>query len=111
RRHTRFSRDWSSDVCSSDLPACEVAGDHAPGRGGEPAAGVELAVVHREGLDAADLATRKAERAAHVAPTGAVPACERIGGRAGVEPEQAADVELALEDLKSGGLRPRAEWA
>src|SRR5690606_487522 len=24
RRHTRFSRDWSSDVCSSDLrfPAC-----------------------------------------------------------------------------------------
>src|SRR5690606_40188019 len=23
RRHTRFSRDWSSDVCSSDL-------DHAP---------------------------------------------------------------------------------
>src|SRR5690606_40793513 len=27
RRHTRFSRDWSSDVCSSDLPlelACAV---------------------------------------------------------------------------------------
>src|SRR5690606_39763399 len=25
RRHTRFSRDWSSDVCSSDLkPACGV---------------------------------------------------------------------------------------
>src|SRR5690606_40156282 len=23
RRHTRFSRDWSSDVCSSDLPAPE----------------------------------------------------------------------------------------
>src|SRR5690606_40182979 len=23
RRHTRFSRDWSSDVCSSDLPATE----------------------------------------------------------------------------------------
>src|SRR5690606_40897055 len=22
RRHTRFSRDWSSDVCSSDLPSC-----------------------------------------------------------------------------------------
>src|SRR5690606_39685607 len=22
RRHTRFSRDWSSDVCSSDLPLC-----------------------------------------------------------------------------------------
>src|SRR5690606_40247361 len=25
RRHTRFSRDWSSDVCSSDLP-----GRHPP---------------------------------------------------------------------------------
>src|SRR5690606_20487279 len=24
RRHTRFSRDWSSDVCSSDLPSREV---------------------------------------------------------------------------------------
>src|SRR5690606_40899703 len=24
RRHTRFSRDWSSDVCSSDLPTCWV---------------------------------------------------------------------------------------
>src|SRR5436309_3762970 len=22
RRHTRFSRDWSSDVCSSDLRSC-----------------------------------------------------------------------------------------
>src|SRR5690606_40185557 len=22
RRHTRFSRDWSSDVCSSDLSGC-----------------------------------------------------------------------------------------
>src|SRR5690606_39300247 len=28
RRHTRFSRDWSSDVCSSDLMG---AGDPAPG--------------------------------------------------------------------------------
>src|SRR5690606_40621241 len=25
-RHTRFSRDWSSDVCSSDLAAIEQAG-------------------------------------------------------------------------------------
>src|SRR5690606_40982700 len=24
RRHTRFSRDWSSDVCSSDLPADRI---------------------------------------------------------------------------------------
>src|SRR5690606_39999642 len=26
RRHTRFSRDWSSDVCSSDLSAEETLG-------------------------------------------------------------------------------------
>src|SRR5207302_3803706 len=24
RRHTRFSRDWSSDVCSSDLFTCQL---------------------------------------------------------------------------------------
>src|SRR3712207_8306261 len=26
RRHTRYWRDWSSDVCSSDLRACKLAG-------------------------------------------------------------------------------------
>src|SRR5690606_39692281 len=30
RRHTRFSRDWSSDVCSSDL--IEVVGQAADGQ-------------------------------------------------------------------------------
>src|SRR5690606_41094484 len=30
RRHTRFSRDWSSDVCSSDL-ALEGVADHLRG--------------------------------------------------------------------------------
>src|SRR5207302_3597291 len=29
RRHTRFSRDWSSDVCSSDLRRCPPASHHA----------------------------------------------------------------------------------
>src|SRR5690606_39626013 len=32
RRHTRFSRDWSSDVCSSDLLPAGTA--HTKGRGG-----------------------------------------------------------------------------
>src|SRR5690606_39318471 len=36
RRHTRFSRDWSSDVCSSDLNlgrivAVQMGMDHLPG--------------------------------------------------------------------------------
>src|SRR5690606_39895270 len=39
RRHTRFSRDWSSDVCSSDLVDTAVAG-HLPGA--EYLAGVAL---------------------------------------------------------------------
>src|SRR5260370_2023356 len=30
RRHTRFKCDWSSDVCSSDLPTQRVLGGHAP---------------------------------------------------------------------------------
>src|SRR5690606_8037899 len=35
RRHTRFSRDWSSDVCSSDLDCgrCGVKMAVRPGRG------------------------------------------------------------------------------
>src|SRR5207245_5359540 len=35
RRHTRCYRDWSSDVCSSDLArfaACFVTGEYFPGR-------------------------------------------------------------------------------
>src|SRR5690606_40116598 len=28
RRHTRFSRDWSSDVCSSDLGTVGTGGVH-----------------------------------------------------------------------------------
>src|SRR6266436_1803923 len=30
RRHTRCSRDWSSDVCSSDLPLAPVVRDAEP---------------------------------------------------------------------------------
>src|SRR5690606_39367726 len=52
RRHTRFSRDWSSDVCSSDLRAGRCAHDHlalmaegvhpAPLRRRHPAGGLVL---------------------------------------------------------------------
>src|SRR5690606_40018501 len=30
RRHTRFSRDWSSDVCSSDLRVCKSCSPPSP---------------------------------------------------------------------------------
>src|SRR5690606_41186456 len=39
RRHTRFSRDWSSDVCSSDLSAAG-SGAAGPGGGAPSAAGL-----------------------------------------------------------------------
>src|SRR2546429_5696551 len=35
RRHTRCSRDWSSDVCSSDLGAPRGSGEPDRGAGGE----------------------------------------------------------------------------
>src|SRR5690606_40946977 len=42
RRHTRFSRDWSSDVCSSDLmPQFELVSDFQP-TGDQPRAIDEL---------------------------------------------------------------------
>src|SRR5690606_39640910 len=41
RRHTRFSRDWSSDVCSSDLAHVDAVygGSHLALPGGGPARG------------------------------------------------------------------------
>src|SRR5215813_2161564 len=45
RRHTRCGRDWSSDVCSSDLPD-KV---RKPGSVGTPVEGVELRLVGNEG--------------------------------------------------------------
>src|SRR5690606_40585144 len=39
RRDTRFSRDWSSDVCSSDLPASTHVAPHlSPNRGADAVA-------------------------------------------------------------------------
>src|SRR3712207_3911297 len=57
RRHTRYWRDWSSDVCSSDLEVLEgrddhLAGDvagrvspHAVGHGQQPGPGVDRVLV------------------------------------------------------------------
>src|SRR5207302_4110600 len=42
RRHTRFSRDWSSDVCSSDLP--EVPNFDTRGYGTKLEVGMVLAI-------------------------------------------------------------------
>src|SRR5215213_11290507 len=36
RRHTRLVSDWSSDVCSSDLPCRRIAQDPPSGPGNRP---------------------------------------------------------------------------
>src|SRR5690606_40497655 len=36
RRHTSFSRDWSSDVCSSDLTGDDPTARRPPGTAGRP---------------------------------------------------------------------------
>src|SRR5690606_31095828 len=50
RRHTRFSRDWSSDVCSSDLDT-EGGGQLGSPQGGQPGGRV-LGSVHPGGARA-----------------------------------------------------------
>src|SRR5690606_39918811 len=56
RRHTRFSRDWSSDVCSSDLPldmfawGCTMAfaANGVPPFGGDSVPAIMRRVLHEE---------------------------------------------------------------
>src|SRR2546430_12375542 len=48
RRHTRFDCDWSSDVCSSDLPV--VATTAEGGDANDASATVPLAEVSRGGV-------------------------------------------------------------
>src|SRR5690606_40894157 len=53
RRHTTFSRDWSSDVCSSDLPAHEqVHGEQQNHRHHQLDDQARDAQIFREGLAA-----------------------------------------------------------
>src|SRR3712207_8433701 len=65
RRHTRYWRDWSSDVCSSDLEA--VLGEEAPGARGRVAGWVDRDRQHRHLVAEAverpgDLLARSGER-------------------------------------------------
>src|SRR6266508_5047531 len=53
RRHTRWPRDWSSDVCSSDLRRPRCPRRRQEGRGGEDGASPERSNVGRVGPDTA----------------------------------------------------------
>src|SRR5690348_17549029 len=54
RRHTRWTGDWSSDVCSSDLDARDVARDHEVGAEPPPRLDLALLIAGRE-IDARGL--------------------------------------------------------
>src|SRR5690606_41518127 len=49
RRHTRFSRDWSSDVCSSDLSFAMIQVDVAAADHGEGIVAAEVAGARARG--------------------------------------------------------------
>src|SRR5690606_8577662 len=58
RRHTRFSRDWSSDVCSSDLQEGETVLVHAAS-GGVGLLAVQLAKIFGAGKVLATASTQE----------------------------------------------------
>src|SRR5690606_39933942 len=73
RRHTRFSRDWSSDVCSSDLTARDMSeslGKHEVER---PKYSVSRCRDHRNSSDNMD---RSVEDVVTAAQIRALPALE-----------------------------------
>src|SRR6266511_5543116 len=57
RRHTRFSRDWSSDVCSSDL----VGIDDDQGAHAEPGELLDEVAAEAAAADHGDAAPAQAE--------------------------------------------------
>src|SRR5215475_1668447 len=94
RRHTRFSRDWSSDVCSSDLEqvrtyrVAQILDVELVGRRFERPDGFELAAYWRcyladfevrrhRGSAELRLSTRGAERLAHLMDPAVAAAAER----------------------------------
>src|SRR5690606_42088485 len=99
-RHTRFSRGWSSDVCSSDLAAGpgQVAGCTGPvvrrGGGRLPAGGFADEVVDLHGL------ARRPGRAQDVQADGEVEDAE-AEGREDDRPV-VADGRLAADELGEG---------
>src|SRR5690606_1991112 len=58
RRHTRFSRDWSSDVCSSDLEG--ALGLWLEGRAGQRGSAADRVFPHRPRLAGLTFTARRA---------------------------------------------------
>src|SRR5207253_4298526 len=85
RRHTRWPRDWSSDVCSSDLVLGELEQDRAALSGAEPLLDVfgdfdaETArtLLAKFGLGAADVFRSEERRVGKECRSGGGRACGR----------------------------------
>src|SRR5256884_5039351 len=63
RRHTRCSRDWSSDVCSSDLSSSTIRGA-STGSSDDAASRWQSSDRHRRGFGGAGLGERPRDRGA-----------------------------------------------
>src|SRR5699024_11766513 len=88
RRHTRSKRDWSSDVCSSDLDVLAhlpVGGEAHPGVA--PGGGRQL--LHRQLVK-------------QFAPGGGLLGLGLVGGEAGDELLQLPDLLLRSEERRVG---------
>src|SRR5690606_20817619 len=65
RRHTRFSRDWSSDVCSSDLVASQLSNTDLEGKFSDTEASLRrLRIAHLAKQRIADLSGGEKQRVA-----------------------------------------------
>src|SRR5437870_4184066 len=80
RRHTRWPRDWSSDVCSSDLDTCRVAG--SPADRARESLGVRNESREDRGQVSRSKVSRQelGEQIAEVGGHGHVPALEALRG-------------------------------
>src|SRR5690606_25288481 len=107
RRHTRFSRDWSADVCSSDLKAQHIAsevrrrivelewrqGDRIPDE-------ADLAIE----FDAARATVNKALQL--LADEGLLDRRRRAGTRIAIDPVRKATVSISIvrEQVEQAGM-------
>src|SRR5690606_40044946 len=92
RRHTRFSRDWSSDVCSADLPVRTLL-HHQAGRLGHRPGAFTTDRGGAAGNADPGAACRRPGRRCH----GAAPAAVQVAER------KKATAKVALSVLLVGG--------
>src|SRR3989440_6560014 len=105
RRHTRSDRDWSSDVCSSDLDLTAAVRDAARLVNAEPLEGREVHVMsdlQRTALGPGHAAVARGVRVLALAPGSEVPANRGVGSA------RVSDGAVAVSIVGAPGARPAA---